>query len=288
MQNIPEVSFELFPPYDKISHEKFWGVVARLALLEPKFFSVTYGAGGSTHANSDGIVRRFQKELPGTVAAHLTCVGTSQKDVDDLAKSWWEIGVRHIVALRGDTPISTSGYVPHPNGYNNAAALVSGILRAHEFEVSVAGYPEKHPDSADLVEDLENLKRKVDAGANRIITQYFFDNEVYLRFRDRTVRAGIEVPIVPGILPVTNFKKILAFSVRCGASVPPWMLELFNGLEEDQETRTLVAATTALNQCDQLRKEGVNAFHFYTLNRASLSYAICWNLGLRPKLQAAA
>ena len=282
MSEIPAVSFEFFPPSDKASEAGLWDVVAKLAPLAPKFFSVTYGAGGSVRERTDRVVRRIQSELPGAAAAHLTCVGATSEEVDELAASWWSAGVRHVVALRGDPPIGTTSYAPHPGGYENAAALVAGIRRLHDFEVSVAAYPEIHPDSLNQTADMENLKRKVDAGASRTITQYFFDNDLYLRFRDNAVRAGIAVPIVPGILPVTNFAKVVEFSKRCGATVPNWMAELFDGLDRDPETRMLVAATTALDQCDQLCQEGVDAFHFYTLNRAALSYAICWRLGLRP------
>ena len=282
MSETPAVSFEFFPPSDEASESGLWDVVAKLAPLAPKFFSVTYGAGGSARERTDRVVRRIHSEMPGVAAAHLTCVGATREEVDELAASWWRAGVRHVVALRGDPPVGTTSYAPHPGGYENAAALVAGIRRLHEFEVSVAAYPEIHPDSLNKAADLENLKRKVDAGACRAITQYFFDNDMYLRFRDSAVRAGIAVPIVPGILPVTNFAKVVEFSKRCGATVPNWMAELFDGLDRDPETRMLVAATTALDQCDRLRQEGVDTFHFYTLNRAALSYAICWRLGLRP------
>ena len=285
MRDIPAGSFVFFPPSDDASEAKLWAVVAKLVPLAPKFFSVTYGAGGSSRARTDRIVRRIQGEIPSVAAAHLTCVGATREDLDALADSWWEAGVRHVVALRGDPPAGTESYAPHPGGYENAAALVAGIRRLHEFEVSVAAYPEKHPDSLNQAADLENLKRKIDAGACRAITQYFFDNDVYLRFRDKAVRAGIAVPIVPGILPVTNFAKVVEFSKNCGATVPLWMVELFDGLDAHPETRLLVAAMTVLDQCDRLRQEGVDAFHFYTLNRAALSYAICWHLGLRPTLR---
>ena len=282
MNKIPAVSFEFFPPSSAANESELWAVVEKLAPLVPTFFSVTYGAGGSARARTDHVVRRIHSEVSGAAAAHLTCVGATREEVDELAVSWWRAGVRHIVALRGDPPVGTGSYAPHPGGYENAAALVAGIRRLHEFEVSVAAYPEVHPDSSNQAADLENLKRKVDAGACRVITQYFFDNDMYLRFRDSAVRAGIVVPIVPGILPVTNFAKVVEFSKRCGATVPNWMAELFNGLDQDPDTRMLVAARTALDQCDRLRQEGVDAFHFYTLNRAALSYAICWRLGLRP------
>lgn len=288
MRKIPSVSFEFYPPSDFTSEERLWKVVEKLARLMPSFLSVTYGAGGSTRTHTDRIVRRIHKEIPGIAAAHLTCVGATCEEVNILADSWWKAGVRHVVALRGDPPAGECVYTPHPQGYENAAALVAGVRRLHDFEVSVAAYPERHPESSDDLADLDNLKRKVDSGARRAITQYFFDNDVYLRFREKVVKAGITIPIVPGILPVTNFAKVVEFSKRCGATVPHWMAELFNGLDNDPEIRMLVAATTTLDQCDHLRREGVDAFHFYTLNRAALSYAICWRLGLRPEYEKAA
>ncbi|MBL4721371.1 MAG: methylenetetrahydrofolate reductase, partial [Alphaproteobacteria bacterium] len=217
------------------------------------------------------------------VAAHLTCVGASRSDVDSVAQNWYENGVRHILALRGDPPEDADGYQPHPKGYENAAALVRGLRDIGDFEISVAAYPEGHPDSPDEAADLDNLKRKIDAGATRAVTQYFFDPAVFLRFRESAAAAGITVPIIPGILPVTNFAKVVEFSGKCATDVPDWMASLFHGLDEDPETRKMIALSTAVDQCRALQAEGVDDFHFYTLNRADLSYAICWRLGLRPK-----
>lgn len=276
------VSFEFFPPHDEASEARLWVVIQKLAPLRPRFVSVTYGAGGSTRSRTDRIVRRIRAETPLTPAAHITCVGAPRSDVDDLVRSWLADGIDHIVALRGDPPKGAVAYAPHPEGYANAAELVQGVTRLGPLDISVAGYPEKHPDSPDLAADMDNLKAKVDAGASRIITQYFFDNDLFLRFRDRVARAGIDVPIVPGILPVTNFAKVLEFSVKCATSVPAGMARQFEGLDADPEIRQLVAMTAAVEQCEALRREGVDAFHFYTLNRAELTYAICWRLGLRP------
>lgn len=278
----PKVSFEFFPPHDAAAEAKLWQCIERLAPLHPAFVSVTYGAGGSTRARTDRIVRRIHAETPVSPAAHLTCIGADTGEIDDLARNWWEAGIRHIVALRGDPPQGESGYRPHPGGYANAAALVAGLGRIAPFEISVAAYPECHPDSPSPAADLDNLKAKVDAGASRAITQYFFENDDFLRFRDEAWRAGVRVPIVPGILPVTNFAKVVEFSARCGAGVPGWMAELFDGLDADPGTRQLIAGSVAVEQCERLRAEGVDSFHFYTLNRPDLTYAICWRLGLRP------
>ena len=282
MSNIPSVSFEFFPPNNDAGEERLWEVAARLEPLAPAFVSVTYGAGGSTRVRTDRVVRRIQSETGIDVAAHLTCVGASKADVDEIAAGWWEAGIRKIVALRGDMPPGAGAYSPHPEGYRNAEDLVSGLKRIADFEISVAAYPESHPDSLSPQADMDNLKRKIDAGATRAITQYFFDTDLYLRFRDRAVAAGITVPVTPGILPVTNFAKVIEFSARCGATVPGWMAELFDGLDDDPETRKFVTVSVADDQCQRLQSEGIDNFHFYTLNRADLSYAICWRLGLRP------
>lgn len=265
-----------------------WDVVQCLEPLQPAFVSVTYGAGGSTRSRTDRIVRRIHHETAVSPAAHLTCVGATQTETDALARGWWDAGIRQIVALRGDPPKGEARYRPHPEGYENAAALVAGLRGIADFDISVAAYPECHPDSASAVADLENLKRKLDNGAKRAITQYFFDNSLFLRFRDAAAAAGITVPIIPGILPVTNFARVVEFSERCGASVPAWMAELFDGLDSDPETRQLIAAATAVRQCEELRQEGVDDFHFYTLNRAALTKAICWDLGIRPARARAA
>lgn len=287
MSNTPSVSFEFFPPHDDAGETRLWHVMARLAPLSPSFVSVTYGAGGSTRLRTDRVVRRIHDETSMPVAAHLTCVGASRGDVDAVAKGWWKAGIRHIVALRGDMPDADTPYAPHPDGYNNAADLVDGLRRISDFDISVAAYPESHPDSPSLEADLDNLKRKIDAGATQAITQYFFDAEDFLKFRDRVTAAGIDVPVIPGILPVTNFAKVVEFSGRCGASVPDWMASLFDGLDDDPDTRKMVAVSVAVDQCRALQTEGVNQFHFYTLNRAELTYAICWRLGLRPLHEAA-
>ena len=275
------VSFEFFPPKTDKMEEALWLAVRRPEPLAPRFVSVTYGAGGSTRERTHATVVRLLKETQLTPAAHLTCVGATREEVDEVARIYWQAGIRHIVALRGDSPSGTASYTPHPGGYAYAADLVAGLKRIGDFEISVAAYPEMHPEAISAAADLDNLKRKVDAGATRAITQYFFDPEVYLRFLDRARAAGIDLPIVPGILPVTNFAQVVKFSAACGASVPPWLAHLFEGLDEDVETRKLVAATVAARQCLALHKAGVREFHFYTLNRADLVYAICHILGLR-------
>jgi len=278
----PRVSFEFFPPHDEAAEEKLWAVVGALESLAPAFVSVTYGAGGSTRSRTDRIVRRIHGETGVSPAAHLTCVGATRAETDALAREWWDAGIRQIVALRGDPPKGATHYRPHPDGYENAAALVTGLRAIADFDISVAAYPECHPDSPSRDADLDNLKRKLDNGANRAITQYFFDNTLFLRFRDAAAAAGIDVPIIPGILPVTNFARVVEFSERCGASVPGSMAALFEGLDADPETRQLIAASEAVKQCEALRREGVDDFHFYTLNRAALTKAICWDLGVRP------
>lgn len=288
MAKAPKVSFEFFPPQDVKSEEKLWQVIQSLAPLAPTFFSVTYGAGGSTRERTDRIIRRIHSETAIPPAAHLTCVGASRADVDRLARSWWDVGIRQIVALRGDAPKGQGPYAPHPEGYENAAALVAGLRKIADFDISVAAYPERHPDSPSVEADIDNLKRKIDNGANRAITQYFFDNDDFLRFRDRVVAAGITVPVVPGILPVTNFARVVQFSQQCGASVPVRLADLFEGLDHDPETRNLIAGTVAVEQCEGLLREGVDHFHFYTLNRAALTKAICWRLGVRPRAEKAA
>ncbi len=277
-----KVSFEFFPPRSEKMENDLWNAVKRLEPLAPRFVSVTYGAGGSTRDRTHNTVVRIMRETPIAAAAHLTCVAATRDEVDEVARHYWESGIRHIVALRGDPQEGETVYTPHPGGYAYAADLVAGLRRIADFEISVAAYPETHPSAASADADLDNLKRKVDAGASRAITQYFFDVDVYLEFVDRARAAGIDVPIVPGILPVTNFAQIVKFSGMCGASVPAWMADLFAGLDDDPETRKLVAATVAAEQCRALQAAGVNEFHFYTLNRADLAFAICHILGLRP------
>jgi len=277
------VSFEFFPPKTEKMQESLWECVKRLEPLGPQFVSVTYGAGGGTRERTHDTVTRIARETSLKAAAHLTCVGSSQGEVDDIARRYWDEGVRHIVALRGDPPEGQGGkYVPHPQGYAYASDLVKGLKKVADFEISVAAYPEMHPEAISAEADLDNLKRKVDAGATRAISQYFFDVDVFFRFRDRCAAAGITVPIVPGILPVTNFSQVVKFSAACGTSVPAWMADLFAGLDDDPDTRRLVAATVAAEQCRALVAGGVHDLHFYTLNRADLAFAICHILGVRP------
>ena len=277
------VSFEFSPPRTDAMAETLWASIERLAPLQPAFMSVTYGAGGSTRQRTHETVVRIRRETGIEPAAHLTCVAATSGEIDDVARAYWDAGIRHIVALRGDPPRESGGkYVAHPGGYPNAAALVAGLKRIGNFQISVAGYPERHPDSADDKTDLDNLKRKIDAGADRCITQFFFDVEDFLRFRDRATAVGVRVPIVPGIMPVSNFTGIVRMATMCGAKVPPWLANLFDGLDNDLETRRMIAATVAGDLCRKLESEGVFAFHFYTLNRADLTYALCHLLGVRP------
>ena len=278
---VPAISFEFFPPSTPQMEQKLWEALARLAPLSPRFVSVTYGAGGSTRARTQETVTAIYKRLGLRPAGHLTCVGASREEIDDVARRYWQAGVRHIVALRGDAP-GGGKYAPHAEGYAHAADLVAGLKKVADFEISVAAHPETQPDALSSEADLDNLKRKVDAGACRAITQYFFDVDVFLRFRDRAAARGITVPIVPGILPVTNFKQVQQFSARCGANVPRWLAGFFDGLDDDPETRKLVAAHVAGQQCRMLQEEGVQEFHFYTLNRPELTRAICRLLGVRP------
>lgn len=280
MENLG-VSFEFFPPKTKEMEQALWKSILRLAPIGPNFVSVTYGAGGSTRDRTHATVRRILDETALTPAAHLTCVAATREEVDDVARAYWDAGVRHIVALRGDPPEAGMAYAPHPGGYEYAAELVEGLTRIADFDISVAAYPETHPEAPDADFDLDNLKRKIDAGAKRAITQFFFDTEVFLRFRDRVRRAGINVPLIPGILPVTNFTQVVRFAGMCGAAIPGWLSRLFESLSDDAETRKLIAAMVAGEQCRILAAEGVSNFHFYTLNRADLTFAMCHTLGLR-------
>src|SRR5258708_10866885 len=263
--------------------EKVWQTIKRVEWLTPRFVSVTYGAGGSTRERTHSTVTRIRRETRLEPAAHLTCVGASRGEIDAVAQRYWGAGIRHIVALRGDPPAGASGYAPHPDGYAYAADLVAGLRRAGDFEISVAAFPECHPEARSAGADLDNLKRKIDAGANRAITQFFFDVDVYVGFVERARAAGITVPIVPGILPVTNFAQVKKFAAQCGAAVPPWMAAQFEGLDDDPETRRLVAASIAAEQCRLLQANGVHEFHFYTLNRADLTVAICHMIGVRGR-----
>ena len=278
-----DVSFEFFPPKTDKMEEQLWASVKRLEPLAPEFVSVTYGAGGSTRERTHATVSRIIKETALRPAAHLTCVNATKDEVNEVARAYWAAGVRHIVALRGDPPDGVGGtYQPHPGGYINAADLVAGLKKIAPFEISVGGYPEKHPESPTLQADMDNLKAKVDAGADRIITQFGFDNTHYLRFLERARAAGIWVPITPGMVPIHNFRQVAGFAVKAGASVPAWLARRFEGLENDPATTHLVAAAVATEQAMDLVDEGIKSFHFYTLNRADLVYAICHLLGLRP------
>ncbi|MDQ8152874.1 MAG: methylenetetrahydrofolate reductase [NAD(P)H] [Gemmatimonadota bacterium] len=276
------VSFEFFPPKTAEMEETLWRSITRLAPLNPRFVSVTYGAGGSTRERTHQTVHRLMTETPLVPAAHLTCVGATRAEVDAVADDYWAVGVRHIVALRGDVPNGDGSYTPTPGGYPYASDLVEGLKRRHDFEITVAAYPETHPEALSPQSDLDNLKRKIDAGATRAITQMFFDNWTYLRYLDRVRKAGITIPIVPGIMPITNFTQTRKFAQATGAAIPSPVARVFDGLDGDPETRKLIAATVAAEQCQQLAQAGVTEFHFYTLNRADLAYALCHILGLRP------
>ena len=275
-------SFEFFPPATQKAEASLWNSIERLKPVNPAFVSVTYGAGGSTRERTHETVVKIARETDLEPAAHLTCVGSDRGEIDDIAERYWEAGIRHIIALRGDAPDGEGPYNPAANDYAYASDLVAGLKKARNFEISVAAYPESHPESKNPQADLDNLKRKIDAGATRAITQYFFDPRVYLDFLDRARAAGIHVPIVPGILPVTNFAQVKKFSALCGTDVPDWLADLFEGLNDDPETRKLVAASVAAEQCRVLHASGVKDFHFYTLNRTDLTYAICHILGVRP------
>lgn len=274
----PSISFEFFPPKTPALETQLWACIERLQVLQPHFVSVTYGAGGSTRERTHATVERLVRETNLTPAAHLTCVGATREEVDEVARRYWEAGVRHIVALRGDPPPGEA-YTPHPGGYAYAADLVEGLKRVADFEITVAAYPEVHPQALSPEDDLDNLKRKLDAGATRAITQLFFDNTIFLRFLDRALAAGIKAPVVPGIMPVTNFAQAGKF----GCYVPKWMGEMFEGLENDLETRRMVAAAVAAEQVRLLQANGIDEFHFYTLNRPDLTYAIARILGVKPQ-----
>jgi len=278
-----EVSFEFFPPKTEKMEQTLWESIKTLEPLNPRFVSVTYGAGGSTRERTHATVARILEETALTPAAHLTCVGASRDEIDGIAREYWELGVRNIVALRGDPSEPGTRYQPHAEGYRDATELVAGLKRVAPFDISVAAYPDIHPDSSSRAFDLENLKRKVDAGADRAITQFFFSSDVFFRFRDDAAAAGINVEIVPGILPVSNVATTRRFAGSCGAIIPQWLNELFEGLDDLPAARQLIAATVAAELCGQLYAGGVRHFHFYTLNRAELSYAICHLLGVRAK-----
>jgi methylenetetrahydrofolate reductase (NADPH) len=279
------VSFEFFPPKSDEAEVSLWDSIERLAPLHPSFVSVTYGAGGTTRERTQSTVARLVRETELKPAAHLTCVGASRDEIAGVIRGYAEAGVRHIVALRGDPPGGVgSAYEAHPQGYGSTADLVRGIRQIGDFEVSVSAYPEKHPESASIEADIDVLQAKIDAGATRAITQFFFDNDVYFRYLDRIRRRGIDIPIVPGIVPVQNFRQTASFAKRCGASVPQWLADRFESLDEDPATRRLIAAAVAAEQVIDLLDRGVRDFHFYTMNRADLVYAICHLLGLRPEI----
>lgn len=284
------VSFEFFPPKTEEAEQTLWKAIRRLEPLNPSFVSVTYGAGGSTRERTHATVKRIVEETRLKPAAHLTCVGATKDEVDAVIRDYWDAGVRHIVALRGDMP-DMGAYAPTPGGYGSTPELIEGIRAIGAFEVSVSCYPEKHPDTPTLDADIDLLKRKIDAGATRAITQFAFDTDAHIRFLERARRLGVKVPVVPGIMPTTNFKGIQRMAARCGASVPMWLRERFEGLDDDLETRKLIAATVAAEQVERLQAIGFDNFHFYTLNQADLTYAICRILGIKPgdkPLEAAA
>jgi len=287
IENGTRVSFEFFPPNTEAMDKTLWSSIKHLSVLEPHFVSVTYGADGSTRERTHAAVARIRNETELTAAPHLTCIGASQGEIDDIAREYWDLGVRHLVALRGDPPKEVAEYIPHPGGYAYAADLVAGLKRVADFDISVAAFPEVHPEAASAESDLDNLKRKLDAGAARAITQFFFDVDLYLRFRDRCAAAGIESAIIPGILPITRFPQLTYFAEQCGATVPDWLRHRFDGLDDDPDTRKLIAASVAIEQVRALQKEGIEEFHFYTLNRSELTFAICHALGVRPQQAAA-
>jgi methylenetetrahydrofolate reductase (NADPH) len=281
------VSFEFFPPSTEGMQTTLWSSITRLESLAPRFVSVTYGADGSTRERTHDAVERIVRETSLTAAPHLTCIGATRGEIEDIARGYWDLGIRNIVALRGDLPKDNPNYRPPQDGFVYAADLVAALKKVADFDISVAAYPEVHPEAPDANVDLDNLKRKLDAGASRAITQFFFDPALYLRFRDRCAAAGIESEIVPGILPITRFPQLTRFAESCGASVPAWLRERFDGLDDDVETRQMIAASVAIEQVQSLRAEGVSEFHFYTLNRSELTFAICHALGVRPDQAAA-
>ena len=282
------VSFEFFPPGDAEMERTMWESIQRLAPLAPRFVSVTYGADGSTRERTHNTVTRILRETSLTPAPHLTCIGAPREEILDIARGYWDAGVRHIVALRGDAPAGQSTYQPHPGGFAYATDLVKGLRTIGDFDISVAAYPEVHPEAPNADFDLDNLAAKIDAGAHRAITQFFFDTDAFLRFRDRCAARGLDAQLVPGILPITRFPQMLRFARRCGASVPDWLQHRFDGLDDDPDTRRLIAANVAIEQVHRLQEHGIQEFHFYTLNRAELTYAICHALGVRPAAGSAA
>ncbi len=277
-----KVSFEFFPPASKKTSETLWHSIKRLEPLSPNFVSVTYGADGSTRDRTHQVIERLQKETSMICAPHLTCVGAPREEVLAVAKDYWKTGIRNIVALRGDPPKGTKTYRPFRGGFDYAVDLVKGLRTIGDFDISVAAYPEVHPEAKNAGTDIDNLKRKIDAGASRAITQFFIDTAAYLKFRDHCHAINLGVPIIPGILPITNFSRLLGFAKDCGAFVPPKLHKQFSGLDEDPDARRMIAEKVAIEQVDELKKHGVDEFHFYTLNRSELTYAICHSLGLKP------
>lgn len=280
-----KVSFEFSPPKTPEAEENLWRCIRRLEPLKPDFVSVTYGAGGSTRDRTHNTVKRIVDETSLSPAAHLTCVAHSQSEIREIARGYWDAGIRHIVALRGDMPNMQGKYQAPADGYGSTPEMIAGIRQIAPFEISVSAYPERHPDSASEAQDIALLKAKVDAGASRALTQFGFDTESIARFRDRVVKAGIDVPIVPGIIPTTNIKGISRMAQTAGASVPDWLADLYDGLESDADTRKLIAATILAEQVQELRAEGFDQFHFYTLNQADLTFAACCLLGMRPEVR---
>ncbi len=280
------VSFEFFPPKTEAMERTLWESVATLTPLAPSFVSVTYGAGGTTRERTHATVARIVRDTPLRPAAHLTCVDASRDEIDAVARAYWAAGVRHIVALRGDPPVAGARFEARPDGYASAADLVAGLKRIADFDLSVSAYPELHPQATCAADDVDTLRRKLDAGASRAITQFFFEPDTYFRFRDAAAAAGVIAPIVPGILPVSNFAMLRKMAASCNTHVPEWLARLFDGLDDKPATRQLVAATVAAELCRRLYAGGVRDFHFYTLNRAELSYAICHMLGMRPAAAA--
>ena len=279
---VVDVSFEFFPPKTAAAEQAIWPSARRLGELSPMYCSLTYGASGSARSYSVEFLEKLGCETESPVAAHLTCVGASRGEVDDIARCYWDAGIRHIVALRGDSPDANGKFEPHPQGYKNAAELVTGLKRIADFEISVAAYPEIHPDSPSARADLDNLKRKIDAGASRAITQFFFDTDAFPRFFERARMHGVDVPVVPGILVTPNFASVARMARRCGTAIPSWLLHLYEGLDDQPELRKFVAMNVAVEQCRRLYDYGVREFHFYTLNQSELSFAVCHLLGMRP------
>lgn len=283
MSNQPGISFEFFPPKTPDMERRLWESVERLAPLEPRFMSVTYGAGGSTRERTHDIVRRIAGQ-GAAAAGHITCVEATREEIDDVLRGYWDAGVKRIVALRGDPTSGIGGkYEPHPGGYAYASDLIKGARKIADFDISVGCYPEAHPDAGSLDNELENLKRKIDAGADRAISQFFFNPDIFLRFRDAATDAGITAPIIPGIMLQSNFKGLSRMAKLCGASVPDRIASLYDGLDKDAETRDLVTAHVAAELCNRLAEQGVEDFHFYTMNRAGLSLSTCRLLGVKPR-----